>query len=374
MGPSIRLGKIFGIPIEVNFSWIFVFLLITYILGNLFDRDNPSWSREHTWALAVITAVLFFLSVLAHELSHSLVAVRRGIPVRGITLFFFGGISQLAHEASRPYTEFLVTIVGPVSSIILALVFWALQQSFLGETSQSLNVVFQVLWSINLMLGVVNMLPGFPLDGGRVLRAAIWGITGNYWRATQVAVRGGQTVGVLMVVGGGSLAAFDFSLFGRSGIWMALIGVFLFSAATATYRQEKAREGLKSYRVADVMTTALWTLPGETPVDSPLVGQALADHDNFITVTMNGRIEGLLTRRAVAQIPRRAWSYTPLSRVMLPLRSVPCLAPEDAVSDVLEQVESGRMDRLAVLSNGELLGFVSREDILMFARRVLRGK
>ena len=372
MGPSIRLGKISGIPIEINFSWIFVFLLITYLLANMFDRDNPSWSREHTWTLALITAVLFFLSVLAHELSHSLVAVRQGIPVRSITLFFFGGISQLAHEASRPRTEFLVTIVGPVCSFALALAFGGLL-FFFGGMSRSLHVVFQVLLSINLMLGVFNMLPGFPLDGGRVLRAAIWGITGNYWRATQVAIRGGQIVGGLMVVGGVSLAVFDFSL-GISGIWMALIGVFLFSAAAATYRQEKTREALKSYRVADVMTTDLWTLPGETPVDSPLVGRALANRDNFITVTINGRVEGLLTRRAVAQIPRRAWSYTPLSRVMLPLRSVPWLAPEDAVSDVLEQVQSGRMDRLAVLSKGELLGFVNREDILRFARRVLRAR
>lgn len=368
MGPSIRLGKIFGIPIEVNFSWIFVFLLIAYLLANLFGRENPGWSREHIWSLAVVTAVFFFLSVLAHELSHSLVAVRRGIPVRGITLFFFGGISQLAHEASRPYTEFLVTIVGPVSSIVLALVFWALL-FFLGETSQSLRAAFQVLWSINLMLGVFNMLPGFPLDGGRVLRAGIWGLTGNYWGATQVAVRGGQSIGALMVLGGVSLAVFDFSVFGISGIWMALIGTFLFSAATATYRQERAKEGLKSYRVADVMTTDLWTLPGETPVDSPLVGQALANRNDFIAVSLNGRVEGLLTRRAVAQIPRQAWAYTPLSRVMLPLRSLPWLAPDDAISDVLERVESGRLDRLAVLSNGELLGFVSREDILRFAHR-----
>ena len=167
---------------------------------------------------------------------------------------------------------------------------------------------------------------------------------------------------------------FDFHLFGVSGIWMALIGVFLFSAATSTYRQEKARQGLKSYRVADVMTTDLWTLPGDTPVDSPLVSQALANRDNIITVTINGRVEGLLTRRALAQIPRQAWSYTPLSRVMLPLRSLPSLAPDDAVSDVLEQVESGRMDRLAVLSDGVLLGFVKREDILRFAKRVLRAR
>ena len=177
-----------------------------------------------------------------------------------------------------------------------------------------------------------------------------------------------------MVLGGVSLAVFDFNLFGVSGIWMALIGGFLFSAATATYRQERAREGLRSYQVADVMTNDLWTLPGETLVGSPLVGQALAQHNDLVMVSLNGRVEGLLTRRLVAQVPRKAWDYTPLSRVMQPLWAVPWLAPEDTISDALERVETGRVDRLAVLRNGELQGFVSREDILRFVRRVLRAK
>lgn len=373
MGPSFRLIRIFGIPVEINFSWIFVFLLIIYLLGSQFSHTHPGWPVQQQWGLAVAIAVLFFSSVLAHELSHSLVAVRSGIPVRGITLFFFGGVSHLGHEAPRPLTEFLITAVGPASSIALALVFGGLWY-FLREVSSSLEVTFRLLLSINLMLGIFNMLPGFPLDGGRVLRSVIWGLTGNYWRATQVAVRGGQAIGGLMALGGASLAVFDFNVFGISGIWMVLIGAFLFSAATATYRQERTNEGLRSYRVADVMSDDLWSLPGETPLESPLVDQGLSQHNDLVMVSLNGRVEGLVTRRLLAKVPRNAWAYTPLSGAMLPLGSVPWLTPEDNISEAMEQVETGKLDRLAVRRNGELLGFVSREDILHFTRRVLRRK
>ena len=375
MGPSLRLIKIFGIPVEINFSWIFVFLFVTYLLSSQFGHTHPGWPVVQQWGLALTTAALFFLSVLAHELSHSLLAVRRGIPVLGITLFFFGGVSQLSREAHQPYTEFVITVVGPLSSILLALVFGGLWY-LLRPYSESLEVVLRVLMSINLMLGVFNMLPGFPLDGGRVLRAVIWGVTGDFWRATQVAARFGQAFGALMVLGGISLAVLHFALFGVSGIWMALIGGFLFSAATGSYRQGRAREVLKSFRVSDVLTDDWQTLPGELPLGSPLVDQRLARQNDMVMVSLNGRVEGLLTRRLYDLVLRSQWPSTPLSRVMMRLGSMPWLAPEDTMSDALELVESGRVDRLAVRSAaaGELLGVVSREDILRFARRLTQTK
>ena len=388
MGPSIRLIKVFGIPIEINFSWIFIFLLITYLLANQFGQFYPGWPVLGQWVLALVIAFAFFLSVLAHELSHSLVALRSGIPVRSITLFFFGGVSQLSHEARRPYTEFLVTVVGPLSSIFLALVFggWLLlltDGTPSGETvllilftvqeqTSPLEVALRLLFVINLMLGLFNMLPGFPLDGGRVLRAVLWGVSGSYWRATQIAVRSGQGLGGLMVLGGVALAVKYFHIFGISGAWMALIGGGLFSAATATYRQERTKEGLRNYRINDVMTGYLWTLPGDMPLGSPLVDQGLAGHNDLVMVSLNGRVEGLLTRSLLARIPKKAWADTPLSRAMLPLKSLPALGPEDSVSHALEQVETGRVGRLAVMRNGELVGLISREDILRFSRSVLR--
>ncbi len=338
MGRSIRLVKIAGIPIEINISWIFVFLLITYLLAEQFGRFHPGWPVVGQWGLAVGIAIAFFLSVLVHELSHSLVALRNGIPVQSITLFFFGGVSHLSHEARRPFTEFIVTVVGPLSSIFMALLFGgSLLLLVDGTTSleKALTVLFTVrayaspfevtlrmLFIINLMLGLFNLLPGFPLDGGRVLRAVLWGISRNYWRATQLATRGGQAIGGLMVVGGIALAMAYFQVFGFSGAWLALIGAFLFIAATATYRQERNREELRHYRVGDVMVSSL---SGYAPLGLPLAGEGLA-------------------------------------------------RPEDPVSHALERMEAGNVRRLAVMRNGEVLGFISREDVLRFARNVRRRR
>ena len=390
MGPSIRVAKIFGIPIEIHFSWIFIFLLITFLLGNRFAGYH-TWTILGSWTLALVIAVLFFASVLAHELSHSLVAVRKGIPVQGITLFFFGGVSHLAHEARRPYTEFLITVVGPLSSILLGVAFGALAWQFRDmdasqdvaiwnlawlsrDTNSPLEVAFRLLMSINLMLGIFNMLPGFPLDGGRVLRSVIWGLSGSYWRATQVAVRAGQAIGGLIALGGGYLAVDYFQSFGISGVWMMLIGGFLFSAATATYRQEQAKERLNAYRVSDVMNEEWWTLPGEMLMNSPLVSQGLAEHDDLLAVSLNGRVAGMLTHRLMDRIPRRAWGSTLLSQAMLPLRSLPILTPGDTALEAMERMEAGRLGSLAVMREGELLGFVSRDGIVRLAKRRIRNR
>jgi Zn-dependent protease len=231
MGSSLRLGRIFGIPIEVNVSWLFVFALLTFLLANQFEDSRLRWGEAHRWSVAVITVVLFFLSVLVHELSHSLVAMAKGIPVQGITLFIFGGVSRLDREPQRPSVEFVVAVVGPLSSIALAGIFggvWFL----LGRGNSSVEVVILLVAWTNLSLGVFNLVPGFPLDGGRVLRAGVWGITGSYHRATQVAARSGQLVGGLLLAAGIALAILVDIV---DGIWIALVGGFLFSVASSSY-------------------------------------------------------------------------------------------------------------------------------------------
>ena len=362
MGASIRLGKIFNIPIGINYSWIFVFLLFTYLLSDQF----ASWPTFQRWVLATITSILFFLSVLAHELSHSVVAVRKGIPVRGITLFIFGGVSQLAHEAQRPFTEFLVAVVGPAMSIALFAVLLGLSHLLKGA-STPVAVVLNYLSQVNLVLGVFNMLPGFPLDGGRVLRAAVWAISRSYWRGTQVAARAGQVIGVLMI-GGGVITVVLPWTHNVQGVWTALIGGFLLSAATASYRQERTRESLRTYRVADIMTTDWLLLPGDTPLGSPLVAQGLAGSNDFVVVSVAGEAEGILTRRRLAEVPRSTWADTPVARVMFPLSSLPRLAPDEEVFTALERMASEDLDRQAVYREGILLGFVSRESAFRFVR------
>ena len=231
MSASLRLGRVFGIPIEVNISWVFVFLLLTFLLAGEFEDARLHWTTVQRWTVAMITVILFFLSVLAHELSHSVMAQRKGIPVLGITLFIFGGVSRLDREPQQPITEFVIALVGPLCSILLAFILGGVWY-FLGRGHSSVEVVLLLLAWTNLSLGVFNLVPGFPLDGGRLLRAGIWGITGSYRRATQIAARAGQVVGGAMVLGGVSLAIW---LEPVDGIWLAFVGLFLFSMARSSY-------------------------------------------------------------------------------------------------------------------------------------------
>jgi CBS domain-containing protein len=289
------------------------------------------------------------------------VAVRMGIPVHGITLFIFGGVSQLSHEARRPFTEFLVAVVGPLSSMVLSGLFFVLYRLAPGN-SESLGAISFMLFSINLSLAAFNMLPGFPLDGGRVLRSAVWSVTGSYWRGTQVASRAGQGVGGLMVVGG--LAWLLLGPGNRfQGLWMALIGSFLFSAATATYRQEQARERFKSQRVADAMRTSWQALPGELSLLSPLVAQAMSGREDFLAVLVDGRVQGIVTRRGMARIPQARWGTTSLGQAMLPLSDLPRIDADEPVYNAVERLESGSIDRLAVVRGDLLLGILSRADL-----------
>jgi Zn-dependent protease len=231
MRASIRLGRILGIPIEVNFSWILIFALLTYLLVGQFDDSRLGWPLAQRWGVAMITVVLFFLSVLAHELSHSAMALYKGIPVRGITLFIFGGVSQLDKEPVSPRIELAVALIGPLISIVLASIF-GLAWYLLGRGDSPLEVVLLLLAWTNLSLGVFNLVPGYPLDGGRLLRAGIWGITGNHYKATWIAARMGQAIGLSIVSGGVLLAIFTGVV---DGIWLGCIGMFLFFMARHSF-------------------------------------------------------------------------------------------------------------------------------------------
>ena len=240
MGKSLRLGRVFGIPVEINITWVIIFLLLTYLLVNRFDASYLRWSAAQQWTVAFVTVGLFFLSVLAHELSHSLVALSRGIPVMGITLYLFGGVSHLEREPSRPSEEFLISVVGPLTSIAIAIlcavVFYFMNPgnwpwSPRGITPVEMAAMLLAWW--NLTVGIFNMLPGFPLDGGRVLSAAVWAGSGSHLTATRVAARCGQGVGLLIIASG-----IFYIIMWRNwvdGLWAMIIGAFLLSVATGSY-------------------------------------------------------------------------------------------------------------------------------------------
>ena len=239
MGRSLQLGRVFGIPVEINITWVVIFLLLTVLLVTRFESSSLRWSAAQQWGVAIVTVVLFFLSVLAHELSHSLVALSRGIRVNGITLFIFGGVSHLDREPERPSEEFLISVVGPMTSIALAVVaggifYWLSpgQWPWSARVGSPVEMVLILLAWGNLSVGVFNMFPGFPLDGGRVLRSIVWAGSGSLVLATRVAARCGQGVGLLMVGGGIAYAVMGHWI---DGIWAVTIGVFLFLVATRSY-------------------------------------------------------------------------------------------------------------------------------------------
>lgn len=236
MGASFRIGRIFGIPIEINASWGVVFLLLTFLLAQEFGDSRLRWPVAQRWTVAGSMTIFFFMSVLTHELSHSVLAKRQGIPVHGITLFIFGGVSRLSREPDGPWKEFVIAVIGPVSSLLLAGIFGGAWYA-LGSGNSTLEVMlFLLAWS-NFSLGVFNILPGYPLDGGRVLRAAIWGLTGSHRRATRVSARAGQAIGATAVILG---IVMGVMLEPINGVWIGVVGGFLFSVATTSLREDRS--------------------------------------------------------------------------------------------------------------------------------------
>lgn len=362
MESSIRLGRIFGIPLGVNYSWLIVFFLVIFLMSSNFQDIYPRWSAESRWAVAVLTTLLFFLSVLLHELSHSLVALAWGIPVRGITLFIFGGVSQLGHDAHRPLTEFLVAIVGPVTSLALAGVLW-LAWELVGGYSSHLNAVLFTLFAINLSLGVFNMLPGFPLDGGRVLRAAIWGATGNYWLATRVALHAGQGIGTLMM-GGGLYWAWNGNL---QALWLALVGGFLLYVATVSYRQESVRRSLRSHRIEEALSGVWQPLPGHLPALSKEALMAL-----FVTgytgLLVDGPPFGVVTGRQLTYFKQENLRSSTLAELMTPLTVFPTIDAETPVFDALERIDEKGDQVIALVKDGHPIGLLNRIEIVELIR------
>ncbi|MFQ5872969.1 MAG: site-2 protease family protein [Dehalococcoidia bacterium] len=250
MGNSITLLRIFGIPFRINYTWLVIFgLVLTILAVYQFPSSNPEWSAVEYWLIAAVTTVLFFVSVVLHELSHALLALRHGIPVKSITLFIFGGVAHIAREAERPRTEAVIALAGPISSLILAGGFLLLHY-FVGSLNEEVGAIASWLAIINASLAIFNMLPGFPLDGGRVLRAVIWSVRGDYRKATRVSTWVGRGVAYLMIMGG---AALVFTGHWANGIWLMFIGLFLDTAAVANYRQTMLREALRQHEIGELM-------------------------------------------------------------------------------------------------------------------------
>ncbi|MFQ5854613.1 MAG: site-2 protease family protein [Anaerolineae bacterium] len=364
MRASLTFGRIFGIPIGVHSSWFLVAALITWSLASgYFPQEYPGWTRMTYWIVGVITAILFFASVLIHELGHSVVALREGVPVRGITLFIFGGVAQIEREPPTAGAELRIAIAGPITSLVLAGIF-----SLLGLTA-TLNPVSAApavyLGRINLMLALFNLIPGFPLDGGRVLRALFWQYGGSFRQATRFATTVGQGVAFLFILFGVGQIFFGNFL---NGLWIAFIGWFLNNAAEASNQQAILRESLAGVRARDVMTQQCPTVPGDLRLDRLVHEHILGTGQRCFFVAGDQGLQGLITLHNIKALPRDRWDEVTAGQVMTPVSTLHWARPNEDVLVVLQRMDEADVAQIPVMDNGHLLGMITREHLLHYIR------
>lgn len=365
MQPHLRLGRIAGIEIGIHYSWIFIAVLITLSLGAHFAEVNPQWTIGVIWSAAIITGLLFFVSIVVHELGHALVASARGLPVRSITLFALGGVASIEKDAADARTEFWMGIAGPLTSVGIGAICtglaWVLGWGMNVTPADPPMAVLVWLGYINIMLAAFNMIPGFPLDGGRVLRAAVWGVTGNADRATRIAARIGEGVALLFIMFG--VWQF-FSGAGIGGLWIALIGWFLLDAAGAAYLHVDTLATLKGLRVRDIMADDCLRIPARTPLQIFADDYVLRTGQRCFAVEKDGQIEGLITAADLKQIDRDHWTQVTVGAVMRPLNRLHTVTPDTTVVDALQAMGREDLNQLPVVSNGRMEGMLSRSRIV----------
>jgi len=370
--PGFRIANIRGIPLYLHPTWLVIFVLITWSLANQYLLRHPSWTPAQNWVAGIITSLFFFASVVFHELAHSIVAQHYKLQVVSITLFVFGGVAAIQRDPDSPRQEFNIAVVGPLSSLLLAAAFWALTRVFVLDTMP--GAICFWLAETNAILAFFNLIPGFPLDGGRVLRAIVWGVTHNLSRATRIAGASGKFVAYGFILLGGWQAFFQGQFF--SGLWIAFIGWFLLNAAQESTLMLTLRESLRGLRAVDVMSRDVPAFPG---------GHTLADYAAevlrtgrrcHLVVTSDGRLAGLINIKALNSVPREEWNSHSVQSAMVPREKLLFAHPDDPLPALLErllQADINQMPVVAENSDGgppEILGLITRDSIL----RVLRTR
>src|SRR5580704_1924622 len=359
---TISIGRILGTPIELDYSWFLIAILLTWLLAvNYFPAEFKGASSGEYWLLAAITAVLFFVSIVLHELAHSWVATRFKVPVIRITLFIFGGVSQIEGEPPSAGAEFLMAIVGPLTSLLLAGLFF-FSERFLVNFPPALAVA-KYLALINGMLGLFNLIPGFPLDGGRVFRAIVWGVSKNFRQATLIAASTGRFFGFLFIIVGvwqvlrGSIG---------NGLWTAFIGWFLESAAGAQVQQQVVQGLLVGHKVSEVMGDACTHVPGDTSLQKVVDQEVLAHGRRCFLVDQGNRVVGLLTLHNLKEIPRSSWTTTSAAQAMIPVEKLSSIDPNAELWTAMERMGRDGINQMPVMLGSNLIGMLSRGDIVKY--------
>jgi len=363
MRSQIKLGRIFGIEIGLHYSWFLIALLIVFSLFSEFHTTNPRWSGGVVLSLALATGILFFISLLLHELAHSIVATANGLPVKEITLFALGGVSQIEKNPTSATLEFWMAFVGPLTSAVIGGICLLAARALGGATSDPWMAMLLWLGYINLMLAAFNLIPGYPLDGGRVLRAIIWWNTGDADRSTRAAEKTGQAVAFAFIAWG------IFRFFGGAGVgglWIAFVGWFLLQAARESYVQVGLAHALDGVRVADVMTRDCPKVEGSLNLQNFVEQELLRTARRCYTVVEKGELAGLVTPHEIKQIDRIKWPFMTLHDVMRPIKDVRSVAPDDSLKSALEVMSRDDVNQLLVVSNGHLEGMLSRTQLFAY--------
>jgi Zn-dependent protease/predicted transcriptional regulator len=370
-----RIGRILGIPIYIHPSWIIIFVLITLSLAGQFTQMHPQWTPEQHWTLGILTSLLFFASVLFHELSHSVVAKLYKIRVASITLFVFGGVSRIGKDAPTPAQEFNIAFAGPLSSGLLAVMFYAIERVL--PQDQMVGALADWLWKTNAMLAVFNLLPGFPLDGGRVFRSLVWAVTKDFGRATRIAGATGKLVAYGMIVFGIWMAL------GKSqwmtGVWFVFIGWFLLNAAQESVTQLAVRETLSGLHAADVMSHEVPTIARDISLEE--YGREVARTGRRChLVVSDDRLVGMMNMHQLNSVPREEWAHTSVQAAMIPRDKILWAKPEEPLLGLLERLLAADVNQMPVVTGSEndgahIVGMVTRDSILrvMQARAEVGG-
>ncbi len=375
MNENVSLGRIGGIHVGLNWSLLVIAALIAWSLAvGLLPLAAPGETSGAYWTAGIVSAFVYLAGLLAHELAHSLVAVRRGVRVEGITLWLFGGVSRFSSESSSPGSQALITFVGPLTSLLLGVVFFLASVVIGGGAHPSLlSATLSWLGYINFLLGVFNLLPAFPLDGGRLLQSLIWLRTGNRLRATSIAARIGRGFAFLFIAYG--LITVFISITNIGGIWFVFLGWFLLSAARAEEAGGLIRQALSGISVAEVMTPDPVQAPDDTSVEYALHGYILASrHSTFPTNDAGGRLSGLLTLAALKNVAPSARATTLIKEIICPLDKVPTVRPADPATNLLTDSQGCSEGRTLVVDNGRLVGIVSPSDINRLLQRSSLGR
>lgn len=358
---GLPLGRLFGIEIRLDWSWFIIFFLLTVSFSGYLRMVNPGLPEAAVWAGGAAAALGLFACVLIHELSHALVARRFGIATDNITLFVFGGVAHIVGEPPSPKAEFLIAGIGPLTSLALGGAFWLILAAGGQRLDPPLDDLLSYLANINVVLALFNLVPGFPLDGGRIARAWFWRRSGDLVEATERAARWGKAAAALLATYGIYLFLFRGD---AGGVWFGLLAWFLYSAAERSLQSVLVRQALTGLTVAKVMSRGAVGVPADTTIAGLLDGFLARHRFHAFPVIRDGRVIGLISVKSLQRIPRDEWGTTTVEQAMVPLEELPTVTPDTPLTEALEAMSGEGAGRLPVLENGKPVGMVTRGDIL----------